>query len=157
MKSRDPYVAHIISPSMMLFFNTSKFPTLIISESGSVMPIHNVKPNMSSSSSPSDIPLLSNRYNHVLKGDIGAWTSAMPSKMNSIEPSVAHSISPSMMLSFNPNKGTYLIPPVVHSDMPGQLYLSLPKFLSEAHSDIPSQLYSSLPKHYPAIQVKAPT
>ena len=77
MKLREPYVAHIISPSMMLSFNTSKVHSLIISESGSVMPSHSVEPSMSYSSIPYDIPLLSNRYCHVLKGDIGACTSAM--------------------------------------------------------------------------------
>ena len=30
MKSRDPYVAHSISPSMMSYFNPSKVPSLII-------------------------------------------------------------------------------------------------------------------------------
>ena len=99
---------------MMLSLNPIKVPSLIISEPGSVMPSHNVEPNISSSSSPSDITLLSNRYCHVLKGDIGAWPFAIPSKLKSREPSVAHSISPSMMLSFNPSKCPYLIPSVSH-------------------------------------------
>ena len=78
MKSRDPYVAHIISPSIMLTFKPSKVPSLIRSETGLVMPSHSLEPIMSSSSSTSDIQLLSNSYFHVLKGDIGACTSDMP-------------------------------------------------------------------------------
>ena len=93
----------------------------------------------------------------MLKGDIGAWPSAMPSKIKSIETSVAHSISPSMMSYFNLSKVPYLIPSVAHLDMPSKLYSSWPKFILAAHSDIPSQLNSSLPKQYTSIQVKAPT
>ena len=72
MKSRDPSVAHSISLLMMLSLNPSKSPSLIISESDSVMPSHSVEPSMFSSSSPFDIPHLSNRYCLVLKGVIGA-------------------------------------------------------------------------------------
>ena len=97
MKSREPYVAHSISPSMMLSFNPSKVSSMILSDSGSVMSSHSVEPNMASSSIPSTITLLSNRYCHVLKGGIGAWPSDVPSKMNSREKYVAHIISPSMM------------------------------------------------------------
>ena len=157
MKSREPYVSHSVSPSMMLFLNPSKVPSLIISEYGSGMTIHNVESNMSSSSSPSDISLLSNRYNQVLKGSIFAWPSAVPSKMKAREPSVAHSVSPSIMLSVNPSKGPYLIPSADHSDMPSQIYSLLPRFLSAAHLDMTSKLYSSQPKQYPSIQVNAPT
>ena len=107
---------------MMLYFNPSKVPSMIISESYSVMTSHSVEPNMSSSSIPSGIPILSNRYCHELKGDIGAWPSSIPSKIQSREPSVSHSLSPSMMLSFNPSKCPYLIPSVSHSDISGQIY-----------------------------------
>ena len=72
MKSIETSIAHSISPSMMLYFNPIKFPSLIISESYSGMSSQSVEPSMSSSSSPFDIPLLSNRYCHMLKGDIGA-------------------------------------------------------------------------------------
>ena len=72
MKSGDNSIAHSILPSIMLSLNTSKVPSLILSESGSVIPSHSVEPIMSSSLSPSGIPLLSNRYCHVLKEDIGA-------------------------------------------------------------------------------------
>ena len=85
----------------------------------------------------------------MLKDDIGAWSSPIPSKMKSRESSVAHSISPSMMLSFNTSKVIYFITSVAHSGMPSQIYPSLPKFLSAHHLDMPSQIYSSLPKHYP--------
>ena len=106
----------------MLYFNPSKVPSMIISYSGSVMKSHSVEPNMSSSSITSGITLLSNRYSHVLKMNIGARPSAIPSKIKSRDPSVSHSISPSMMFYFNPSKCPYLIPSVSHSDIPGQIY-----------------------------------
>ena len=141
----------------MLSFNPSKVFSLNILKSVSVMPSHSVEPNMSSSSSPSDITLLSNRYWLVLKGDMGTWPSVMTSKTNSIKLFVSHSISPSMMSSFNPSKGPYLIPSVAHLYLRSQIYSSLTKFLLEAHSDTPNKIYSSFPKHYFSIQLKAPT
>ena len=132
---------------MMLSFYKSIVPSLIISEFCSVMSSHSVETNMSSSSIPSYITLLSNRYCHVLKGDIVAWTSCMSSEMKSRDPSVAHSISPSMLSSFKNSKFPYLITSVAHLDMPIQIYLSFPKYLSAAYSDISSQIYSSFPKN----------
>ena len=61
-----------------------------------------------------------------------------------------------MTLFFDPRKFPYLIPLVHHSDIPSQIYLSLPKFLSAAHSYMLSRIYLSLPKNYPSIQVQAP-
>ena len=61
LKSRDLYVAHSISSLMMLSFNPSKVPFLILSDYGLVIPSQIVESNMSSSPTPSDIPLLSNR------------------------------------------------------------------------------------------------
>ena len=72
LKSIYPYVSHSISPSIILSLNTSKVPSLMISESGSIITSNSVEPSMYFSSSPYDIPLLSNGYCNVLRGDIGA-------------------------------------------------------------------------------------
>ena len=141
MKSIEPYVSHSISSSMMSSLNPSKVSSLIISVSGSVIPSHSVEPNMSSSSSPYDIPLLSSRYCHVLKGDIGEWPSYMPSKMQPRDTAVYHSTSLPIMSSLNPSKVPYLFPSVAHLYSPSQIYSSLPKFLSAAHAGMPSQIY----------------
>ena len=121
---QEPSVVSNLSPSIMLFFNPSEGPPLILSESGSLIPNPSYLPSLEESAtpssllsttpgvSPSDVPTINPS---VFPSDL---SSLMPSEMESGEPFSVHSTSPSIMLSFDPSRSTSLIPSESDSLMP---------------------------------------